>query len=187
MNFFCISCILIDEFHILCTQKNPLDSRRFLAMRSCVDLPDPSDHSTIIRVPGRPSVEKNISFLTREGVSFFIVSIFVFGCCTIVISCIRIWFNILYSSSVVKRITLFWLDVYIILLSIIEFYGTIYINLYVLYWFNKYTYICIFIVRKIHLVWILDSHESCWVIQLQYRIFPSLLDSSMDILILGYW
>jgi hypothetical protein len=28
-------------------------------MRSCVDFPDPSDHSTIMSVPGRSSVEKN--------------------------------------------------------------------------------------------------------------------------------
>jgi hypothetical protein len=66
-----------DEFHILCTQKNPFDSRRFLAMRSCVDLPDPSDHSTMMRVPGRSSVEKNISFFAREGGGDF--GVFVFG------------------------------------------------------------------------------------------------------------
>jgi hypothetical protein len=30
-------------------------------MRSWVDFPDPSDHSTMIRVPGRSSAEKNIS------------------------------------------------------------------------------------------------------------------------------
>jgi len=51
---------------MLWTQKNPLDSRRFLAIRSCVDLPEPSEPSTIIRVPGRSSAEKNISFSGRE-------------------------------------------------------------------------------------------------------------------------
>jgi len=29
-------------------------------MRSCVDFPDPSDHSTIIRVHGLSSVEKKL-------------------------------------------------------------------------------------------------------------------------------
>lgn len=32
-------------------------------MRSCVDFPEPSDHSTIMSVPGLSSAEKNISFL----------------------------------------------------------------------------------------------------------------------------
>lgn len=64
---FCISWIFGDEFQILCTQKNPLDSRRFLAMRSWVDFPDPSDPSTMMSVPGRSSVEKNISFFTGFG------------------------------------------------------------------------------------------------------------------------
>ncbi len=35
-------------------------------MRSCVDFHDPSDHSTIMSVPGLSSVEKKISFL-EEG------------------------------------------------------------------------------------------------------------------------
>ncbi len=47
-------------------------------MRSCVDLPDQSDHSTIMSVPGRSSVEKNTSFflllltgdVVLEGVVF---------------------------------------------------------------------------------------------------------------------
>jgi hypothetical protein len=80
----------MDEFHILCTQKNQFDSRRFLAIRSCVDFPDPSDPSTIMRVHGRSSVEKNISFLTQVGVSFDTILFFVFGDCTVDISCIRI-------------------------------------------------------------------------------------------------
>lgn len=38
-------------------------------MRSCVDLPDPSEPSTMMRVPGRSSVEKNISFCATFLVS----------------------------------------------------------------------------------------------------------------------
>ncbi len=55
---------------MLWTQKNPFDSRRFFAIRSCVDLPEPSDHSTIMRVHGRSSVEKNISFLEEGDLEF---------------------------------------------------------------------------------------------------------------------
>lgn len=40
-------------------------------MRSCVDFPDPSDHSTMIRVPGRSSAEKNISFFAGVVINFF--------------------------------------------------------------------------------------------------------------------
>jgi hypothetical protein len=39
-------------------------------MRSCVDLPDPSDHSTMISVPGRSLVEKNMSFFGVEEIDF---------------------------------------------------------------------------------------------------------------------
>ena len=39
-------------------------------MRSCVDLPDPSDHSTMMSVPGRSLVEKNISFFGVEDSNF---------------------------------------------------------------------------------------------------------------------
>ena len=76
-----------EEFHSLCTQKNPFDSRRFFAMRSCVDFPDPSDPSTIMRVPGLSSVEKNVSFLgpteLMSGVffvgDFFEVAVLIIG------------------------------------------------------------------------------------------------------------
>jgi hypothetical protein len=37
-----------------------LDSRRFLAIRSCVDFPDPSEPSTIMRVHGLSCVEKKM-------------------------------------------------------------------------------------------------------------------------------
>jgi hypothetical protein len=72
---FCISWIFGDEFQMLCTQKNPLDSRRFLAMRSWVDLPDQSEPSTMMRVPGRSSVEKNISLLTDASVLIVLDSV----------------------------------------------------------------------------------------------------------------
>lgn len=49
-------------------------------MRSCVDFPDPSDHSTMISVPGRSSAEKNTSFFAvGRGVffgDFFTVGIY---------------------------------------------------------------------------------------------------------------
>ena len=59
-------------------------------MSNCVDLPDPSDHSTMMSVPGLSSVEKNISFLTRAGVLILISSFFDFGVCAVDIGCIRI-------------------------------------------------------------------------------------------------
>jgi hypothetical protein len=47
-------------------------------MRSCVDFPEPSDHSTMMRVQGRSSVEKNISF-EMDLLSVFLEEVFVLG------------------------------------------------------------------------------------------------------------
>ncbi len=92
---------------MLWTQKNPFDSRRFFAMRSWVDLPDQSDHSTMMRVPGRSSVEKNISFFAEvsaffAGDAFFWVTIGEY---------INIYFQYRKNKTTVKRSRIFHLAI----------------------------------------------------------------------------